>query len=99
VVRELTIAQLRQVASLRETNSVLSLELEGVREEMERRYTEVARENEGLKAVIEKLEAEKRGLEAEAEGVLPVQQADAMTKGSLDAEALLKLAALEVGYV
>jgi hypothetical protein len=99
VVRELTIAQLRQVASLRETNSVLSLELEGVREEMERRYTEVARENEGLKGVIEKLEAEKRGLEAEAEGVLPVQQADAMTKGSLDAEALLKLAALEVGYV
>jgi len=77
----------------------LSLELEEVREEMERRYTEVTRENEGLKGVIEKLEAEKRGLEAEAEGVLPVQQADAMTKGSLDAEALLKLAALEVGYV
>ena len=90
---------LRQVVSLQETNSFLSLELEGVREEMKRRCNDEARENSRLRSVVESVEAEKRGLEAEVERLLPVQHADGMTKKSLDAEALLKLAALEVGCV
>ena len=47
------------MVSLQETNAVLSLELERIREDLERKYAEVERENEGLRGFIQDLEADR----------------------------------------